>query len=367
MVTPGSERVRATIERDGLLADLEAIGAVVLANACGPCIGQWARPDVKEGDVNVIVNSYNRNFPKRNDGLASTLAFVTSPETVVALALSGRLDFDPRTDTLTNDAGEAIRLEVPPGEELPAKGFESGEAGFVSPPADGSAVAVAVDPNSDRLQLLEPFPAWDGNDFIELTLLIKAKGKCTTDHISAAGPWLKYRGHLENISGNLFLGAINAFTDEPGIGKDQLDGERKSFPDIAKHYHEQDVPWVAVGDENYGEGSSREHAAMEPRFRNGKVVITRSFARIHESNLKKQGVLPLTFADPYTYDQIGEDDRISVLGLADLAPDQPVSARIHKPDGTTIDFECNHTMNDEHIEWFRAGGALNIIRARATD
>ena len=364
MVTPGSERVHATIARDGLLDDLEAIGAIVLANACGPCIGQWARDDVKEGDVNVIVNSYNRNFPKRNDGLASTLAFVTSPETVVALALAGRLDFDPRTDSLTNDAGEEVRLEVPVGEELPAKGFESGEAGFISPPPDGGTTDVKVDPASDRLQLLAPFAAWDGKDFVDLPVLVKAKGKCTTDHISAAGPWLKYRGHLENISGNLFLGAVNAFTGEAGTGKDQLDGETKSFPDIAKHYHEAGVGWVAIGDENYGEGSSREHAAMEPRFRNAKAVITRSFARIHETNLKKQGVLPLTFADPHTYDQIDEDDRISIIGLADLAPDTPVAARITKPDGSTIDFQCNHTMNDEQIEWFRAGGALNIIRAR---
>jgi aconitate hydratase len=364
MVTPGSERVRATIARDGLLQDLEAIGAVVLANACGPCIGQWARDDVEEGDVNVIVNSYNRNFPKRNDGLASTLAFVTSPETVVALALAGRLDFDPRTDTLTNAAGDEVRLEVPVGEELPAKGFESGEAGFLPPPADGSAITVQVDPKSDRLQLLEPFAPWDGGDFVDLPILVKAKGKCTTDHISAAGKWLTYRGHLENISGNLFLGAINAFTGEAGVGKDQLDGTQKPYPDIAKHYHEAGVGWVAIGDENYGEGSSREHAAMEPRFRNAKAVLTRSFARIHETNLKKQGVLPLTFADAWTYDQIGEDDRISILGLADLAPDQPVNARITKPDGSTIDFQCNHTMNDEQIEWFRAGGALNIIRAR---
>ncbi len=312
----------------------------------------------------MIVNSYNRNFPKRNDGLASTLAFVTSPETVVALALSGRLDFDPRTDSLTNDAGEEVRLDVPVGEELPAKGFESGEAGFVPPPEDGGSAVVKVDPSSDRLQLLEPFAAWDGNDFVDLPVLVKAKGKCTTDHISAAGTWLRYRGHLENISGNLFLGAINAFTGEAGVGKDQLDGTSKSFPDIAKHYHEAGVGWVAIGDENYGEGSSREHAAMEPRFRNAKAVITRSFARIHETNLKKQGVLPLTFVDPHTYDQIDEDDRISILGLADLAPDKPVAARITKPDGSTIDFSCNHTMNDEQIEWFRAGGALNIIRAR---
>ena len=364
LVTPGSEQVRATIARDGLLADLERIGATVLANACGPCIGQWARTDVEEGDTNVIVTSYNRNFPKRNDGLASTLAFVTSPETVVALALAGRVDFDPTTDTLTNAAGEEVRITVPVGEELPAKGFTPGENGFLSPPADGSGVDIKVASDSDRLQLLEPFPRWDGQDFRDLPILMKAKGKCTTDHISAAGPWLKYRGHLENISGNLFIGAVNAFTDGIGMGKDQLDGATRTYPEIARHYHEQGQAWVAIGDENYGEGSSREHAAMEPRFRGAKAVLTRSFARIHETNLKKQGVLPLTFADPAVYDQIEEDDRINVLGLADLAPDQPVQCQIVKPDGTTVDFEGLHTMNDEQIGWFEAGGALNIIRQR---
>ena len=362
MITPGSEQVRATIERDGLLADFERIGAVVLANACGPCIGQWARPDVHEGDVNTIVTSYNRNFPKRNDGFASTLAFVTSPETVVALALAGTVDFDPINDTLTNDAGKSIKLEVPVGEELPAAGFTPGESGFSAPPDDPSGITIAVSPASDRLQLLEPFAPWDGHDYADLPVLVKASGKCTTDHISAAGPWLKYRGHLENISGNLFLGAINAFTGEAGFGKDQLDGERKSFPDIAKHYHEAGLGWVAIGDENYGEGSSREHAAMEPRFRNAKAVICRSFARIAETNLKKQGVLPLWFADPIDYDKIGEDDRIAITGLADLAPDRPVACEIHKPDGTVVPFTCSQTMNAEHIAWFRAGGALNIIR-----
>ncbi len=364
MVTPGSERVRATIERDGLLADLEAIGATVLANACGPCIGQWSRPDVQEGQANVIVTSYNRNFPKRNDGLASTLAFVTSPETVIGLALAGRVDFDPRTDVLIAPDGTEVRLTVGEGEELPAAGFESGDAGFVMPPVDGSGISVQVSPTSDRLQLLEPFAAWDGNDFLNLPVLMKATGKCTTDHISAAGPWLKYRGHLENISGNLFIGATNAFTGETGIGKDQLDGERKPFPDIAKHYMQAGQSWVAIGDENYGEGSSREHAAMEPRYRGAKVVITRSFARIHESNLKKQGVLPLTFADPADYDKIGEDDRLSVVGLASLAPDLPVSVVITAPDGSTTSIAGNHTMSDEQIEWFIAGGALNIIRAK---
>ena len=364
LVTPGSEQVRATIERDGLLADLEQIGATVLANACGPCIGQWSRSDVEEGTENIIITSYNRNFPKRNDGLASTLAFVTSPETVVAMALSGRVDFDPTTDSLTNAAGEQVIIPVPVGVELPPKGFTAGENTFIAPPADSSRVVVKVSPTSDRLQLLEPFDAWDGNDFLNLPILMKAKGKCTTDHISAAGPWLKYRGHLENISGNMFIGAVNAFTDEVGQGKDQLDGTTKSFPDIGKSYHAAGQGWIAIGDENYGEGSSREHAAMEPRFRGAKVVLTRSFARIHETNLKKQGVLPLVFADPKVYDLIEQDDRINVLGLANLTPDVPVKCQIVKPDGTIIDFEGIQTMNDEQIGWFKAGGALNIIRQR---
>jgi aconitate hydratase len=364
LVTPGSEQVRATIERDGLLADLEQIGATVLANACGPCIGQWSRSDVEEGTENIIVTSYNRNFPKRNDGLASTLAFVTSPETVVAMALAGRVDFDPTTDSLTHASGEQVTIPVPVGVELPPKGFTSGENTFIAPPADSSRVVIKVSPSSDRLQLLEPFDAWDGNDFLNLPILMKAKGKCTTDHISAAGPWLKYRGHLENISGNMFIGAVNAFTDEVGQGKDQLDGTTKSFPDIGKSYHAAGQGWIAIGDENYGEGSSREHAAMEPRYRGAKVVLTRSFARIHETNLKKQGVLPIVFADPKVYDLIEQDDRINVLGLADLTPDVAVKCQIVKPDGTTIDFEGIQTMNDEQIGWFKAGGALNIIRQR---
>jgi len=359
LVTPGSQRTHDTIVRDGLLADLEAIGATVLANACGPCIGQWQRDDVKEGDTNVIVNSYNRNFPKRNDGLASTLSFVTSPDTVVALALAGTLDFDPATGTI-----DGVRLSPPTGEELPAGGFAAGEEGFQAPPADGSKVEVVVKPDSDRLQLLEPFPAWDGRDFTELPILLKAKGKCTTDHISAAGPWLTYRGHLENISGNLFLGAVNAYTGEAGYGTDPVDGERRSFPDIARHLSSTGTAWVAVGDENYGEGSSREHAAMEPRYRGGRAVLARSFARIHETNLKKQGMLPLTFADPATYDRIGPGDRISVIGLAALAADQPVTCRIHHADGTTEDFSATHTFSPDQLAWFRAGGALNLIRAR---
>jgi aconitate hydratase len=353
LVTPGSEQVRATIERDGLLADLEAIGATVLANACGPCIGQWDRTDLDLSKPNTIVNSYNRNFPKRNDGSANTLAFVTSPDLVVALALAGTLAFDPRNDALTNEAGEAVVLDAPVGEKLPAKGFDPGEAGFVPPPADGSTIGVQVAPDSERLQLLEPFAPWDGNDFVELPVLMKAAGKCTTDHISAAGPWLRYRGHLENISGNLCLGVINAFREvEAGHGKDPLDGELRTYPDIAKHLHEQGVGWCAVGDENYGEGSSREHAAMEPRFRGARVIFARSFARIHETNLKKQGVLALTFADPAAYDLIGEDDKVSVVGLGDLAPDRQVRCLVHKADGATVEFAATHTMNDEQIEWF---------------
>jgi len=364
LITPGSEQVRATIERDGLLADLEAIGGEVLANACGPCIGQWSRPDMDPSTVNTIVNSYNRNFPKRNDGSANTLSFVTSPDTVIAMALAGRLDFNPVTDTLTAPSGEQVKLDEPVGITLPELGFDPGVDTFTPPPTDRSGIEVKVSPTSDRLQLLTAFEPWGGQDYVELPLLLKALGKCTTDHISMAGPWLKYRGHLENISGNLFLGVINAFTESDGFGKDPIDGETKRFPEIAKHLHEAGVSWVAVGDENYGEGSSREHAAMEPRFRGAKVILVRSFARIHETNLKKQGVLPLTFADPVVYDQIGEDDKLSFLGLADLAPGQPVSAEIVKPDGTKMPFDALHTMNEEQIEWFRAGGALNIIRQK---
>jgi len=363
LVSPGSEQIRATIERDGLMADLEAIGATVLANACGPCIGQWERAKEITDRPNSIVNSFNRNFPKRNDGSANTLSFVTSPDTVIAIALAGRLDFDPTTDTLTNDEGVEVRLDPPVGEVLPANGYDAGVDTFVAPPADGSDITIAVSPTSDRLQLLEPFAAWDGKDYLDLPVLMKAQGKCTTDHISAAGKWLTYRGHLENISGNLFIGVVNAFTGAVGEGKDQLDGSTRSFPDIAKHYGTSGQPWVAVGDKNYGEGSSREHAAMEPRFRGGRVILVRSFARIHETNLKKQGMVPLTFADPATYDLIGEDDRISVLNLPPV-PDQPVQCQIRKPDGTVIDFEATHTFNDEQVGWFKAGSALNIVRQK---
>ena len=369
LITPGSEQTRATIERDGLLADLEAIGATVLANACGPCIGQWSRPEAITGEVNTIVTSFNRNFPKRNDGSANTLAFVTSPDTVMAIALSGRLDFDPTVDTITAPDGTEVSLDAPVGQVLPDAGYDPGEDTFTPPPPDSSDVEVAVSPTSDRLQLLEPFPAWDGDDYRDLPVLVKAQGKFTTDHISMAGPWLKYRGHLENISGNLYLGAVNAYTKpggddyEVGYGKNVLTGDTQTFPDIAKAYHEAGQPWVVIGDENMGEGSSREHAAMEPRFRNGLVAIARSFARIHETNLKKQGMVPLTFADPADYDRIDEDDRINVLGLPPV-PNEPVQCQIVKPDGSTIDFECIHTFSDEQVDWFTAGSALNIVRQK---
>ena len=362
LVTPGSEQVRATIERDGLLADFEALGATVLANACGPCIGQWDRQDVEDGVPNSIVTSYNRNFPKRNDGYATTHAFVTSPETVIALTLAGRLDFDPANDTLLNDAGEEVRLSVGAGEELPAQGFDPGADTFLAPPEDGSGIAVVVSPSSERLQELTPFPAWDGEDLADLPVLVKAQGKCTTDHISMAGPWLRYRGHLENISGNLYMGAVNAHGGEVGIGLDITDGERRPYPEIAKRYHEAGIAWVVIGDENMGEGSSREHAAMEPRFRGARAVIARSFARIHETNLKKQGVLPLTFADPADYDAIGERDRISVNGLVDLAPDTPVEVVISHEDGSSTTIGTNHTFSSDQILWFHAGSSLNLIR-----
>ncbi len=366
MVTPGSEQVRATITRDGLLQDFEALGATVLANACGPCIGQWDRSAEEghvEGEENVIVTSYNRNFPKRNDGDPATLAFVTSPETVIALALAGTIDFDPVNGTLTNDEGEEVELSVPVGVELPDAGFDPGEDTFLPPPEDNTGVEVKVAPDSDRLQVLEPFPAWDGEDYEDLPILVKAQGKFTTDHISMAGPWLRYRGHLENISGNLYLGAVNAYPGyEVGHGKNQLTGGTQPFPEIAEAYHRAGQRWVVIGDENMGEGSSREHAAMEPRFRLGVVAIARSFARIHETNLKKQGMIPLTFADPADYDRIGEDDRIAVRNLDRLAPGEQVTVEVTTPEGETWSFQANHTFSADQVEWFRAGSALNVIR-----
>jgi aconitate hydratase len=364
LITPGSEQVRATIERDGLLGDLEAIGATVLANACGPCIGQWKREDRAAGERNSIITSYNRNFPRRNDGSAKTLAYIASPETVVAMALAGRIDFDFIHDPLKYNGSE-VRLEPPVADELPREGFDAGVSGFSPPAEDPSGIEIIVRPDSDRLQLLEPFPAWNGQDFTGLRVVLKAAGKCTTDHISPAGPWLKYRGHLDNISGNLFIGANNAFTPgESGMGIDVRDSSKRPLPELCRAYKDAGIGWVAVGDENYGEGSSREHAAMEPRFLGGRAVIVRSFARIHEANLKKQGVLALTFADPADYEKIQADDSVDITGLADLAPGRKVTVVLHHADGTSDEIETTHTMSPEHIEWFRAGSALNLLAAQ---
>ena len=367
LITPGSEQIRATIERDGLLADLEAIGATVLANACGPCIGQWERSSDVTSKPNTIVNSFNRNFPKRNDGSANTLSFVTSPDTVIALALAGRLDFDPTTDTIEAPDGTQVKLNAPSGEVLPAKGYDAGHDTFIAPPADGSHIEVIVDPNSDRLQLLEPFKKWNGNDFLNMPVLMKAKGKCTTDHISAAGKWLKYRGHLENISGNLFEGAVNAYTDEIGQGLDLVDGRTRPYPEIALRWGKNKFQWCAIGDQNYGEGSSREHAAMEPRYRGCQVILARSFARIHETNLKKQGIVPLTFEDPSVYDMIQPTDVITVRGMPPV-PDQPVQCYIVKQrNSEQIPFTALHTFSEEQVEWFKAGSALNVVRQKVID
>ncbi len=363
LVTPGSEQVRATIERDGQMASLEAIGATVLANACGPCIGQWRRAASENAEPNTIVTSYNRNFPRRNDGAATTMNFIGSPEIVTALALGGRLSFNPLTDTLEGADGKPFRLEAPkPAPEVPAKGFERGHAAYVAPPEDGSGVTLAVDPKSERLQLMKPWPAWDGKDLLDMPVLIKTKGKTTTDHISPAGYWLRYRGHLEKFSDNMFMGATNAFNGEAGTGIDVLSGEAaQPIAKIARHYKAQGLRWVVIGDDNYGEGSSREHAALSPRLLGGAAVIARSFARIHESNLKKQGLLALTFKDRADYDRIRADDRLSLLGLKDLAPAKPVECRIEHRDGTRETIFLDHSFGASQLEWFRKGSALNLF------
>ncbi|NWF90146.1 MAG: aconitate hydratase [Ignavibacteriaceae bacterium] len=361
-ITPGSEQVRATIERDGQLKTLEEFGGLILANACGPCIGMWKRMDVKTGERNTIVTSFNRNFAKRNDGNPETLAFVASPEVTTALAIAGRLSFNPMTDEIENDRGEKIKLDPPKGEELPPNGFDKGESGFVAPSKDGDKVEVKVKPDSERLQLLKPFEPWDGKDFVDLPILLKAKGKCTTDHISMAGPWLKYRGHLDNISNNMFIGALNAYNNETGKVKNIFSGELKSVPEVARDYKARGTGWVVVGDENYGEGSSREHAAMEPRFLGGKAIIVKSFARIHETNLKKQGMLPLTFANPADYDKIKEDDRVT-LKVSELTPEKPVKMILKHKDGSSEEILLNHSFNEAQIKWFKAGSALNLIAA----
>jgi|UPI000368E05E aconitate hydratase len=365
-VTPGSELVRFTAERDGLLDTFEQIGGVVLANACGPCIGQWARHMDDPTRKNSIITSFNRNFAKRNDGNASTHAFVASPEIVTALVIAGDLTFNPMTDTLTNEDGEQVKLDEPQGIEQPVKGYAVDDAGYQAPAQDGSGVQVIVSPTSDRLQLLEPFKAWEGTDLTGLKLLIKAKGKCTTDHISMAGPWLKYRGHLDNISNNMLIGAVNFYNEKTNTVKNQLTGEYGEVPAVQRAYKAAGVGSIVVGDENYGEGSSREHAAMEPRFLGVRAILVRSFARIHETNLKKQGMLALTFANPADYDKVQEDDTIEINGLTEFAPGRPLEIVLHHADGTEDEFPVNHTYNEGQIEWFKAGAALNIIRMKQT-
>lgn len=361
-ITPGSEQVRYTIERDGFLDIFSEIGATVFANACGPCIGMWDRVGAEKAERNTIVHSFNRNFAKRADGNPNTLAFVASPELVTALAIAGDLTFNPITDTLTNEKGEQVKLDEPTGQELPQRGFAVEDAGYQAPAADGSSVQVAVDPASKRLQLLDPFAAWEGTDLKGLKLLIKAKGKCTTDHISMAGPWLKFRGHLDNISNNMLIGALNFFNEKTDLVKNQLAGEYGPVPATQRAYKAKGIGSIVVGDENYGEGSSREHAAMEPRHLGVRAILVKSFARIHETNLKKQGMLALTFADKNDYDKIQEDDTIDIEGLTSFAPGQPLTVVLHHADGTVDKITVNHTYNQQQIEWFKAGGALNIIR-----
>ena len=362
IVTPGSEQVRYTIERDGLITDFEEIGATVVANACGPCIGQWGREGAEKGEPNSIIHSFNRNFAKRADGNPNTYAFVASPEIVTAMTLAGDMTFNPITDTLANEDGDEIRLDPPQGSELPANGFAVEDLGYVDPVEDGSGVDVIVDEDSERLQLLTPFSAWDGEDLMNLKLLLKAKGKCTTDHISMAGPWLKYRGHLDNISNNCFIGAVNAFNDATDCVKDLNSGEYGPVPATQRQYKEMCIGTVVVGDENYGEGSSREHAAMEPRHLGVRAVIVKSFARIHETNLKKQGMLALTFADPSDYELVQEDDTIDIIGLNEFAPGTSLKVVLNHADGSQAEIEVNHTYNDVQIEWFKAGSALNLLR-----
>ncbi len=364
-ITPGSEQVRYTVERDGFLDTFGKMGGVVLANACGPCIGQWARHGAEKQEKNSIITSFNRNFAKRADGNPNTHAFVASPEIVTALAIAGDLTFNPLVDTLTNSDGNAVRLDEPTGLELPTRGFAVEDAGYQAPAEDGSKVSVIVDPKSDRLQLLDSFQAWEGTDLKGLKLLIKAKGKCTTDHISMAGPWLKFRGHLDNISNNMLIGAVNFYNDSTNSVKNQLTGEYGEVPATQRHYKAQGIGSIVVGDENYGEGSSREHAAMEPRFLGVRAILVKSFARIHETNLKKQGMLALTFANPADYELIQEDDSVDILGLTVFAPGEPLQIVLNHRDGSRDVISANHTYNEGQIEWFKAGAALNLIKAKA--
>lgn len=362
-ITPGSEQVRYTIDRDGFIGIFNSIGANVFANACGPCIGMWDRDGAAKKEKNSIIHSFNRNFSSRQDGNPNTHAFVASPEIVTALAIAGDLGFNPLTDSLINEEGVAVKLDPPTGTELPQNGFAVGDAGYQAPSADGSGVQIIVNPESSRLQLLDPFAAWEGVDLKGLKLLIKAKGKCTTDHISMAGPWLKYRGHLDNISNNLLIGATNFFNEKTNNVKNQLDGSYDEVPKVQRAYKAAKIGSIVVGDENYGEGSSREHAAMEPRHLGVRAVLVKSFARIHETNLKKQGMLALTFANPADYDKIREDDEMDITGLQSFAPGTPLTLVLNHSDGSKEQISVNHTYNAQQIEWFKAGGALNIIRA----
>jgi aconitate hydratase len=365
LVTPGSEQIRATIERDGQMESLRSIGATVLANACGPCIGQWSRPELKKGEPNTIVTSYNRNFPGRNDGKRETMNFIGSPELVIALALGGNLSFNPITDSITTPDGSKFRFKPPSlAPEVPINGFKNTEGIYIPPADNPEDVEVIINKNSKRLQKLEPFPAWDGNDFHELPILVKAKGKCTTDHISPAGAWLSYRGHLDNLSDNMLLGAVNAFNDEIGNGKNILNNKIESFPQIARQYKKRGIPWVIIGDSNYGEGSSREHAAMTPRYLGCVVVITKSFARIHETNLKKQGILALTFENPNDYDKIIESDKISLIGLNNFQAGKTLKCEIVHENGTKDEINLKHSYNNMQIQWFCSGSALNVLHSR---
>jgi aconitate hydratase len=367
LVTPGSEQIRSTIERDGQIDTLKSIGATVLANACGPCIGQWQRPELKDGEKNSIVTSFNRNFPGRNDGKRDTMNFIASPEIITALALGGSLSFNPLEDSLEAEDGKKIKLSPPEiAPEVPSNGFVIIEGVYVPPSENPETVDVLIDPNSDRLQKLKPFSSWDGNDFTELNLILKAKGKCTTDHISPAGPWLRLRGHLDNLSDNLLLGAVNAFNDEVGKAKNILSNNIENCSDIARSYQEKNMRWVIVGDNNYGEGSSREHAAMTPRFLGCAVVIAKSFARIHETNLKKQGILALTFENSNDYDKIKEDDKLSISGLTDFKPDKPFECELQHSDGNSEKIILKHSYNSSQIEWFTAGSALNVLKNKTS-
>jgi aconitate hydratase len=368
MVTPGSEQVRATIDRDGQMQSLKDINATVLANACGPCIGQWRRAESETVNPNTIVTSYNRNFPRRNDGQPTTMNFIASPEIVTALAIAGKLSFNPLTDSLTGADGKPFKFEPPKSApEVPAQNFAGGKGAYQAPPDDGSNVTLSVSPDSERLQLMAPWPAWDGNDFLDMPVLMKTRGKTTTDHISPAGPWLRYRGHLDKFSDNMFMGAINAYSGDAGTGKNVMTGESgQSISSIARYYKAQGVKWVVIGDDNYGEGSSREHAALSPRLLGGAAVIVRSFARIHESNLKKQGLLALTFQDRADYDKIREDDRISLVGLADLAPGKPVECVVTHADGSKETLQLNHSYGESQLQWFRLGSALNLFHSNGS-